>query len=419
MPMKMGWRWYGEGNDPVTLSDIKQIPGVTSIVWALHNKMPGEIWEIDEIQKVADQIHAYGFDMDVVESVNVHDDIKQIPGVTSIFLALHNKMPGEIWEIDEIQKVADQIHAYGFDMDVVESVNVHDDIKIGLPTRDKYIENYKQCIRNLSKFGVKVICYNFMPIFDWTRTDLFHPVGDGSTALFYQKDMIQDDYKSMAEYIMSFTEKYNMTFPGWEPERMAKLDELFKAYAPVTKEKLWENLKYFLEALMPTCRECDIKMAIHMDDPPWDIFGLPRLLVDAESIDRFLSMVDDEYNCLTLCSGSLNANPNNNVAEIVRKHCDRIAFAHIRNIHHFPNGDFSEAAHRDCCGETGIIEILRAYHDCGYEGYIRPDHGRQLWEEGPGNCRPGYGKYDRALGIQYMLGVWDLLDRLDEEKKKG
>ena len=107
------------------------------------------------------------------------------------------------------------------------------------------------------------------------------------------------------------------------------------------------------------------------------------------------------------------------MAEIVRKHCDRIAFAHIRNIHHFPNGDFSEAAHRDCCGETGIIEILRAYHDCGFEGYIRPDHGRQLWEEGPGNCRPGYGKYDRALGIQYMLGVWDLLDRLDEEKKKG
>ena len=115
MPMKMGWRWYGEGNDPISLSDIKQIPGVTSIVWALHDKMPGEIWEIDEIQKVADQIHAYGFDMDVVESVNVHDDIK-----------------------------------------------------IGLPTRDKYIENYKQCIRNLSKFGVKVICYNFMPVFDWT-----------------------------------------------------------------------------------------------------------------------------------------------------------------------------------------------------------------------------------------------------------
>jgi len=266
MSMKMGWRWYGEGNDPITLADIKQIPGVEEIVWALHSKMPGEIWEEDEIKAVVDQIHSYGFDATIVESVNVHDDIK-----------------------------------------------------IGLPTRDQYIENYKQCIRNLSKFGVKTICYNFMPVFDWTRTDLFHPIGDGSTALFYQKDLIKDDYKAMADYIMSFTEKYHMTFPGWEPERMAKLDELFKAYAPVTKEKLWDNLKYFLEAIMPTCHECDIKMAIHQDDPPWDIFGLPRLLVNAESIDRFLSMVDDPYNCLTLCSGSMNANPNNNVAAIVSR----------------------------------------------------------------------------------------------------
>ena len=363
--MKMTFRWYGRESDPIPLKYVKQIPGMSGL------------------------------------------------------MGLLDKPAGVDWPEEEVKALVEEVHAAGLELEVVESVNVHDDIKIGLPTRDKYIENYKQCIRNLSKFGVKVICYNFMPIFDWTRTDLFHPVGDGSTALFYEKDKIKGDYKAMAEYIMSFTEKYNMTFPGWEPERMAKLDELFKAYAPVTKEKLWENLKYFLEALMPTCRECDIKMAIHMDDPPWDIFGLPRLLVDAESIDRFLSMVDDPYNCLTLCTGSLNANPNNNCAEIIRKHCDRIAFGHVRNIHHFPNGDFSEAAHRDCCGETGIIEILRAYHDCGFEGYIRPDHGRQLWEEGPGNCRPGYGKYDRALGIQYMLGIWDLLDRLDEEKKKG
>jgi mannonate dehydratase len=193
---------------------------------------------------------------------------------------------------------------------------------------------------------------------------------------------------------------------------MAKLDELFKAYEGVTKEKLWENLKYFLEAIMPTCEECDIKMAIHMDEPPWDIFGLPRLLVDEAGIERFLTMVDDEYNCLTLCSGSLNANPDNNVAEIVRKHCDRIAFAHIRNVKHFENGDFSEASHRDCDGDTGILEILKAYHDCGFDGYIRPDHGRHLWDEKAGNVRPGYGLYDRALGIMYMHGVWDMLDRI-------
>ncbi|MBR4749080.1 MAG: mannonate dehydratase [Abditibacteriota bacterium] len=362
MPMQMGFRWYGVGNDKISLSDIRQIPGVSTIVWALHDKLPGEIWQQDEIAEAVGPIRAAGFNADVVESVNVHDDIK-----------------------------------------------------IGLPTRDKYIDNYILTIRNLRPFGVKVICYNFMPVFDWTRSELFHPADDGSTSLYYQKDMIQDDPKQMAEYVMSFTEKYHMTFPGWEPERMARLDELFAAYKPVTKEMLWGNLQYFLEKLMPVCHECDIKMAIHMDDPPWDIFGLPRLLVDEAGIARFLSMVDDPCNCLTLCSGSLNADPRNNVADIVRRHCDRIAFAHIRNIRHFPNGDFAEASHRDCDGETGILDILRAYHDCGFEGYIRPDHGRHLWDEKPGSVRPGYGLYDRALGIMYMLGAWDLMDKLAGE----
>lgn len=363
MQMQMGFRWYGEGNDDIKLSDIKQIPGVTSIVWALHEKMPGEVWEVEEIAKIQEQLAPYGFNMDVVESVNVHDDIKT-----------------------------------------------------GLLGRDGYIANYIQTIRNLSKFGVKVICYNFMPVFDWTRTDLFHPVGDGSTALYYEADKIHDDPKEMADYIMNNLN--GLTFPGWEPERMARLDELFEAYKPVTKEKLWENLKYFLEALMPVCHECDIKMAIHMDDPPWDIFGLPRLLVDEESIDKFLKMVDDPYNCLTLCSGSLNANPKNNVAEIVRKHCSRIAFAHIRNVKHFPNGDFSEVSHRDCDGDTGVLEIVKAYHDGGFTGYIRPDHGRHLWEEGPGSVRPGYGLHDRALGIMYLWGIWDTLERLEKAGKK-
>ena len=360
--MQMTFRWYGEGNDQIKLSDIKQIPGVTGIVWALHDKMPGEIWQPEEIAAVKKQLDEYGFNMDVVESVNVHDDIK-----------------------------------------------------IGLPTRDQYIENYKQTLRNLAPFGVKVVTYNFMPIFDWTRTDLFHPVGDGSTALYYEAAKIKQDPREMADYVMSFTEKYHMTFPGWEPERMAKLDELFEKYAPVTKEKLWENLKYFLEALMPTCRETGIKMAIHMDDPPWDIFGIPRLLVDKESILRFLKMVDDPHNCLCLCSGSLGANKANDVADIIRSCCDRVAFAHIRNVKHMPNGDFSEASHRDCDGDTGILEIMRAYHDCGFDGYIRPDHGRHLWGEEPGTVRPGYGLYDRALGIMYLWGCWDMLEREKSE----
>lgn len=352
--MKMSFRWYGTGNDSVSLSDIKQIPGVEEIVWALHDKAPGEIWELDEIQKVKD-------------------------------------------ELDE----------YGFGMEVVESVNVHDDIKIGSEKRDLYIECYKQTLRNLAEFGVKVVCYNFMPIFDWTRTDLFHPLEDGSTALFYEKDKIRNSPEEMADYILRECKGYTM--PGWEPERLAHLSELFKMYENVDKETLWENLKYFLTELMPVCHETGIKMAIHPDDPPWDIFGLPRLLVDAESVDRFLSMVDDPYNCLTLCSGSLGSNPKNNVAEIVRKHADRIAFAHIRNVKHYPNGDFSETSHRDCDGDVGILDIIKAYHDSGFEGYIRPDHGRHIWGE---KCRPGYGLYDRALGIMYILGAWDMLDKM-------
>jgi mannonate dehydratase len=353
--MQMTFRWYGEGNDTVTLSQIRQIPGVDGIVWALHDKQPGEIWEPDEIEKVVNQIKSYGFNADVVESVNVHDDIK-----------------------------------------------------IGLPTRDRYIENYKQTLKNLKQFGVKVVCYNFMPVFDWTRTDLFHPVGDGSTALYYEKDKIINDPKEMAKYILEKCEGFTM--PGWEPERMAHLSELFEAYKDVTKEKLWDNLKYFLEAIMPVCHECGIKMAIHQDDPPWDIFGLPRLLVDEPAIDRFLNMVDDEYNCLTLCSGSLGSNPENNVADIIRKHCDRIAFAHIRNVKHFPNGDFSEASHRDRDGDIGILDLVKAYHDCGFNGYVRPDHGRHIWGE---KCRPGYGLYDRALGIMYLLGCFDTLEKFD------
>lgn len=362
MPMQMGFRWYGEGNDSIKLSDIRQIPGVSTIVWALHPKLPGEVWETDEIAKVQQQITAHGFNPDVVESVNVHDDIK-----------------------------------------------------IGLPTRDLYLRTYEQTIQNLAQFGVKVICYNFMPIFDWTRSELFHPLEDGSTALYYQKDRIQDNYNAMAQYILNFTERYHMTFPGWEPQRMAQLDALFRAYEGITHEKLWSNLNYFLTAMMPVCQKYGVKLAIHMDDPPWDLFGLPRLMVDEAAIDRLLHMVDHPCNCLTLCSGSLNANPQNKVADIVRNHCSRIAFAHIRNVKHYPNGDFCEVSHRDCDGDTGILDILKAYHDCGYEGYIRPDHGRHLWTEGPGTVRPGYGLYDRALGIMYLLGAWDLLDKLKED----
>ncbi|HKJ45393.1 MAG TPA: mannonate dehydratase [Balneolales bacterium] len=353
--MKMTWRWYGEGNDSITLDHIRQIPGVMGVVWSLHDKVAGEEWEADRIKNVADQIR--------------------------------NK---------------------GFSPAVVESVNVHDDIKLGRPSRDKYIDIYIDTIKKLSKVGVEVICYNFMPVFDWTRTDLHKELPDGSNALFYEKNAIMDDPKEMAHQILEGSGDFTM--PGWEPERMAQLDDLFKAYDGITEDILFENLKYFLDRLMPACEKYDIKMAIHPDDPAWPIFGLPRIIRSRDHIKRFLDMVDNPYNGLTFCTGSLGSNPDNDLPAMIREFHDRIYFAHIRNVKVFENGDFIEVSHRGQDGSVDVYEVLKAYHDNGFDGYIRPDHGRHLWGEEE-NCRPGYGLYDRAMGIMYMLGIWDSLEK--------
>lgn len=354
--MKMTFRWYGNGNDSVSLEQIKQIPGVEGIVWALHNEPVGNIWPMEKIL--------------------------------------------------EIQKDASK---YNLNIDVVESVNVHEDIKLGLPTRDLYIENYKKTIENLGKVGVKVICYNFMPIFDWTRTDLYKKLDDGSTALFYEKSKVEFEGVNPLVLIKEISEgSKGYTMPGWEPEKFERLEKLFLAYKNINEEKLWENLKYFLEQIIPVAELNGIKMAIHPDDPPWSIFGLPRIITCGENLERLLNIVDSKSNGITLCSGSLGSNPKNNIPDIIRKYNERIPFAHIRNIKIYENGDFIETSHRSCDGSLDITEIVKAFNERNYEGYIRPDHGRHIWNE---KCRPGYGLYDRALGIMYILGIWDILEK--------
>ncbi|MDE6413004.1 MAG: mannonate dehydratase, partial [Eubacterium sp.] len=232
------------------------------------------------------------------------EQIKQIPNVVGVVPALHDLPAGEAWTMDRVQKMYDEITASGLSMECIESVNVHEDIKIGLPTRDQYIENYKTSIRNLSKVGVKCICYNFMPVFDWTRTDLYMPLPDGSTCLCYDGKQVEGKSpEDMFREIDSNSNGYAM--PGWETERMGEIKELFEKYKGVTVDDLWENLKYFLEAIMPVCEECDVKMAIHPDDPPWSIFGLPRIITGKEAIKKLLTMVDNKYNGITLCTGSL------------------------------------------------------------------------------------------------------------------
>lgn len=357
--MRMVFRWFGEGNDTVPLDHIKQIPGVEGIVWALHD----------------------------------------IPA-------------GEEWPMEKILEVKQQADKHGLHIDVVESVNVHEEIKLGLATRDKYIDNYKKTIEKLARVGVKVICYNFMPVFDWIRTDLYKELTDGSTALFYEKAKI--DSMDPIELVGKIAENPEFTMPGWEPERLQDLSQLFKAYQNVTEEDLWNNLQYFLEQIIPVAERNKIKMAIHPDDPPWSVFGLPRIITNKDNIIKLLKLVDNPYNGVTLCSGSLGANPTNNVADMVREFADRIPFAHIRNVRVYDNGDFIETSHRTTDGTVDIYDIVKAYHEKGFSGYARPDHGRHIWDE---ECRPGYGLYDRALGIMYLWGIWDALERAKREEE--
>ena len=356
--MQMTFRWYGEGNDTVSLKHIKQIPGMEGIVWALHD----------------------------------------IP-------------VGEEWPMDKILEVKHQVEAHGLNIDVVESVNIHEDIKLGLPSRDKYIENYKKTLEKLAQVGVKVVCYNFMPIFDWTRSDLYKELPDGSTALFYEKAKIENvDPFDLVESMEKGSK--GLTLPGWEPEKMAILKDLFKAYEQISTEDLWDNLKYFLEEIIPVAESVGIKMAIHQDDPPWSIFGLPRIIHGEENLTRFLKLVDNPYNGLTLCSGSLGSDPKNDIPKMIRQFGDRIHFAHIRNVKHFDNGDFIEASHLSRDGSLDIVEIVKAYHDIGFKGYVRPDHGRHIWDE---ECRPGYGLYDRALGVMHLLGIWEAFENVADK----
>ena len=345
----------------------------------------------------------FGKDLDTVSL----EQIKQIPGVVGVVPALHYLPAGEAWEMEDVQKMYDEITAAGLTMECIESVNVHEDIKLGLPTRDKLIENYKKSIRNLAKVGVKVICYNFMPVFDWTRTDLYMPLPDGSTCLSYDGKQVEG--KSPEDMFKEIDDNSNgYAMPGWETERMGEIKELFAKYKGVTADDLWANLKYFLEAIMPTCEECDVKMAIHPDDPPWSIFGLPRIITKKENIERFLKLYDSPYNGLTLCSGSLGVLASNDIADMVYSFCPRIHFAHIRNVKITGDKCFEEAGHLSSGGSLDMVKILKAYHDCGFCGYIRPDHGRMIWGE---KAMQGYGLYDRALGATYLNGLWEAIDK--------
>ncbi len=351
--MKLSFRWYGE-DDKVTLEQIQQIPGMHSIVTAVYDVPVGEVWSRESIAG--------------------------------------------------LKKLTEDA---GLAFEVIESIPVHEDIKLGKPSRDRYIANYCENIRRVAEAGIKCICYNFMPVFDWTRTQLDHVLEDGSTSLVYYQDQV--------DQVNPMESDSDLTLPGWDSSyTREELKAVVEEYHALTEEDLWNNLKYFLEAIIPVAAECGVNMAIHEDDPCWSIFGLPRIITCEENLDKFLKLVDDPHNGITLCTGSLGCSNKNDVAKMAAKYAamGRIHFVHARNVAILEdNKGFEERAHLSSCGSLDMFEILKALYDNGFNGYMRPDHGRMIWGE---TGRAGYGLYDRALGATYLNGLWEAISKMSK-----
>lgn len=344
--MKLTFRWYGE-SDPVTLEKISQIPTMSGIVSAVYDVKPGGVWSNESISKIKD-------------SAKKHD----------------------------------------LDFEVVESVPVSEDIKLGNKNADELIDNYCENIRRLGKAGVKCICYNFMPVFDWLRSELEHPQKDGANALAYDDETV----------LKMNPLKSELSLPGWDASyTKEEMKDLLKKYEELGEDKLWDNLTYFLEAVIPVAKESGIDMAIHPDDPPWGMFGLPRIITNEKNLKRFLDIVPDKNNGLTFCTGSLGANPDNDLVKMAGEFADRIHFLHLRNIKHTGVRKFEEVGHPTSCGSVDMFGIAKTLLDHGFDGYVRPDHGRMIWGE---KGRYGYGLFDRALGATYIAGLFEAIEKL-------
>jgi mannonate dehydratase len=322
--------------------------------------------------------------------------IRQIPGMKSIVTALYDLPASQPWPESRLLDLKNQIEAHGMCFDVVESIPVHEDIKLGRPTRDGLIAVYKQNLALMGKLGIGVQCYNFMPLFSWFRTELALGLPDGSNALAYRHDEVD-----------KMRDPWSSDLPAYWPLEDSP-DELKSLYLAQTEEDLWANLKYFLGQITPTAEQAGVQLAMHPDDPPWAIFGLPRIIVDETSLARMIDMVPSPVNGLTFCTGSLGALKSNDLPRMIRRFGDRIFFAHCRNVKRTGEKTFNETAHLLGEGDVDLVEVMRAYHDVGYQGPLRPDHGRMIWGEAG---TPGYGLYDRALGAMYLQGIWDGIER--------
>lgn len=343
--MEMSFRWYGI-DDPVTLENIRQIPQMKGIVSAIYD----------------------------------------IPA-------------GEVWPYDRIVELRDQVAAHGMRLNLIESVPVHEDIKMGWGRRDELIENYKETLRNLSKAGIKTVCYNFMPVFDWTRIELDASLDDGSNSLKYDERLIKDIDPLSGE----------LTLPGWDLSYQTDdLKEIIDAYQEISEDQLFDNLIYFLERIIPVAEAEDVLMAIHPDDPPWSIFGLPRIITGAAALRKLFEAVPSRHNGITFCMGSYGSSPDNDLFEIIDVAAERIHFVHARNVKWTGDLSFQEVSHSVHDGSLDMVGLVEKLVQVGIDAPIRPDHGRMIWGE---TGRPGYGLYDRALGATYLNGILDTVKK--------
>lgn len=348
--MHMGFRWYGPSQDAVTLDQIRQIGGMEGVITALH----------------------------------------EIPA-------------GEIWPYEKVAERKALVEKAGLKLLGIESINVSEEIKYGGKNRDHLIDNYIKSLEAVGRCGIKLVCYNFMPVFDWTRTDLALPLPDGSSAMSYDGRICEGlSAQEMFDYIARNSNGFEM--PGWELSRRDEITAEIAHFDGMTGDDLRANFKYFLDAIMPTCEKYGIMMGVHPDDPSYDLFGLPRICKCEEDLVKIARMNSSKYNGFTLCTGSLGSNPANDLPKIIRNPeiGPRIHFAHVRNVKYTGDHQFHESAHVSRCGSLDLYEIMKALIEVGFNGVIRPDHGRAIWGE---KARPGYGLYDRALGASYLLGL--------------
>lgn len=362
--------------------------------------------------------------------------LRQI-GVEGIVTALHDVKNGEVWTVEAIMDLKNYIESYELRWSVVESLPVCEAIKYGGADRDRLIENYKVSLANLGKCGIHTICYNFMPVLDWARTELDHPWEDGSTSLYFNrvkfvyfdcyilkrkgaevdysaeelaaaaemdKSMTDADKAALVDTIIVKTQGFvngNISEKDNNPVKLFR--DLLALYDGITPEKLRENMKYFLEQIMPVCDEWGMNMCVHPDDPPMPLLGLPRIVTCDADIEWFLNAVDNPHNGLTFCCGSLSAGAQNDVPELARKYAKRTHFVHLRSTDVLPNGDFIEADHLH--GRANLIEVCRIFEEQNPDVPMRVDHGRTMLGDEDKGYNAGYSFHGRMMGLAQMDGV--------------